>query len=76
LDRASVGVFGTRARRLTKEWGVKVDYWFNAFDNSILGACEGKDFVLFVDDQMVPMVESRLLRLEKDFDLKISRKGA
>jgi cobalt/nickel transport system ATP-binding protein len=71
--QASVGVYGTKARRLTKEWGVKVDHWFNAFDNSILGACEGKDFVLCVDEQMVPLVVSKLSRLEEDFDLKIAR---
>ena len=74
LDQASVGVYGTRARRLTKELGIKVDYWFNAFDNSVLGACEGRDFVLLVDDQMVSMVESRLQRLQKDFNLSIGRK--
>ncbi len=73
-DRTSVGVYGTRARRLTKEWGGKVDYSFNAFDDCILGACEGKDFVLCVDDQMVQMVESKLRRLEEHFNLKITRK--
>jgi len=73
-DRILVGVYGTRARRLTKVWGGKVDYSFNAFDNCILGACEGKDFVLCVDDQMVPLVESKLRRLEDDFNLKITRK--
>ena len=74
--RPSIGVYGTRARRLTKEWGLTVDHWFNAFDNSILGACEGKDFVLCVDEQMVPLVESRLNKLEQDFDLKIARNRA
>ena len=73
-DRTSVGVYGTRARRLTKEWGGKVDYSFNAFDSCVLGACEGKDFVLYVDDKMVPMVESKLRRLEENFNLKITRK--
>jgi cobalt/nickel transport system ATP-binding protein len=71
--RTSIGVYGTRARRLAKEWGLKVDHWFNAFDNSILGACEGRDFMLCVDEQMVSLVESKLNKLEEDFDLKISR---
>lgn len=73
-EQALIGVYGTRARRLTRELGVKVDYWFNAFDNSVLGACEGKDFVLCVDDQMATLVETKLLKLEKDFNLKIMRK--
>lgn len=69
-DQTAVGVFGARARRLSKEWGGIIDYRFNAFENSILGACEGKDFILFVDDQLVPMIELKLRKLEESFDLQ------
>jgi predicted transcriptional regulator len=74
--RPSIGVYGTRARKQAKEWGLKVDFWFNAFDNSILSACEGRDFILCVDEQMVPFVESKLNKLNRDFDLKIARNRA
>ncbi len=73
-ERASVGVYGTRARKLTREWGDKVDYRFNAYENSILRACEGRDFILYIDDILVPLVESKLRRLEEGFDIRIARK--
>ncbi|MDD1744012.1 MAG: energy-coupling factor ABC transporter ATP-binding protein [Methanomassiliicoccales archaeon] len=73
-ERASRGVYGTRARRLARESEARIDYWFNAFDNSILGACEGRDFVLYADDRMLPLIEMKLSRLERDFGLRIARK--
>ena len=72
--RASIGVHGTRSRKLANCWGNKVDYRFSAYENSILRACEGRDFVLYVDDVLVPMVEARLRRLEESFDIRIERK--
>jgi len=73
-DKVSVGVYGTRARKLTRDWGAEIDYRFNAFENSILGACEGRDFMLYADERLVPMIESKLQRLEESFDLRIARK--
>jgi cobalt/nickel transport system ATP-binding protein len=73
-DKVSVGVFGTHARKLSRDWGAEVDYRFNAFENVILGACEGQDFILYADERLVPMIESKLRRLEESFNLRIKWK--
>jgi cobalt/nickel transport system ATP-binding protein len=68
---AKVGVYGTLARRFAREGHLKVDYIFNALERGIGEASQGKDFILYVDEPLIPMVEERIADLAHDFGLSI-----
>jgi cobalt/nickel transport system ATP-binding protein len=70
----SIGVYGTAARRFVEENGIPVDYKFDAFENCILGASEGGDFLLYIDSRLAPLIESKFRKLENCFDLAIERR--
>lgn len=73
-ESRTVGACGTRAKRFVEEKGIRTDYRFNAFENSVLGASEGRDFLLYIDSQLVPLLEIKFERLEREFGLKIPRR--
>ncbi|MCJ7517966.1 MAG: hypothetical protein MUO18_08405, partial [Methanomassiliicoccales archaeon] len=73
-ESRTVGACGTRAKRFVEERGIRTDYRFNAFENSVLGASEGRDFLLYIDVQLVPLLETKFDRLEREFGLDIPRK--
>jgi cobalt/nickel transport system ATP-binding protein len=70
----SIGVYGTAARRFVEENGIPVDYKFDAFENCILGASEGGDFLLYIDSRLAPLIESKFRKLENCFGLAIERR--
>ncbi|MEM0449745.1 MAG: ABC transporter ATP-binding protein [Methanomassiliicoccales archaeon] len=66
-----VGVYGTMARKWALENGMKVDYTFNALDMCVREIAMGRDFILLTDDVLMPLVQSKLTRLEEHFGIKI-----
>ena len=73
-ESRTIGACGTRAKRYVEEREIRTDYRFNAFENSVLGASEGRDFLLYIDQQLVPLLETKFERLEREFGLKIPRR--
>jgi cobalt/nickel transport system ATP-binding protein len=68
---AKVGVYGTLARRFAREGHLQVDHIFNALERGIGEASQGKDFILYVDEPLIPLVEERIADLAHDFGLSI-----
>ncbi len=67
----AIGVYGTMARKWAHDNGMKVDYGFNALQNCAREVSMGRDFVLLVDDALVPLVKAKLDKLGSDFGLKV-----
>jgi cobalt/nickel transport system ATP-binding protein len=67
----AIGVYGTMARKWAHDNGMKVDYGFNALQHCAREVSMGKDFVILVDDALVPLVEAKLCKLGKEFGLKV-----
>jgi len=68
---AKVGVYGTLARRFVREGQLPVDCIFNALERCIGEASQGRDFILYVDEALIPLVEERIADLAHDFGLSI-----
>ncbi|MDD1755959.1 MAG: energy-coupling factor ABC transporter ATP-binding protein [Methanomassiliicoccales archaeon] len=70
-SKMAVGVYGTMARRWAHDNGMKVDYGFNALEHCAREVSMGKDFVILVDDALVPLVKEKLAKLGQDFGLRV-----
>ncbi|HUL39796.1 MAG TPA: ABC transporter ATP-binding protein [Methanomassiliicoccales archaeon] len=66
----AIGVYGTMARKWAHDNGMRVDYGFNALQHCAREVSMGRDFVILVDDALVPLVKSKLAKLGDDFGLK------
>jgi cobalt/nickel transport system ATP-binding protein len=67
----AIGVYGTMARKWAHDNGMKVDYGFNALEHCAREVSMGKDFVILVDDALVPLVKQKLAKLSADFGLNV-----
>jgi cobalt/nickel transport system ATP-binding protein len=67
----AVGVYGTMARKWAHDNGMEVDYGFNALQHCAREVSMGKDFVILVDDALVPLVKAKLDKLGSEFGLKV-----
>jgi cobalt/nickel transport system ATP-binding protein len=67
----AIGVYGTMARKWAHDNGMKVDYGFNALQHCAREVSMGKDFVILVDDALVPLVKAKLDKLGNEFGLKV-----
>jgi cobalt/nickel transport system ATP-binding protein len=70
-SKMAVGVYGTMARRWAHDNGMKVDFGFNALEHCAREVSMGKDFVILVDDALVPLVKAKLAKLGDDFGLQV-----
>jgi len=68
---AKVGVYGTVSRRLAHDNKIPIDYTFNSLENCIKEASQGRDFVMFVDEPLIPLVQAKLREMEGEFGFRI-----
>lgn len=65
LEGGSLGIYGFRTRCLFRDSGMHVDYYFNAIECCIIEALNGKDPILFCDENLVPMIRGTISRTER-----------
>lgn len=68
---AKAGVYGTIARRFVAEKGISVDFLFGSLEKCFREASQGRDFILYVDEPLIPVVEERILEIAHVFGLSI-----
>lgn len=59
------GVYGSHARRLARLGKLDVHYRFHAIESAILEAAAGRDFALYTDAGLVPLLKEKLANIEK-----------
>ena len=67
IDGVPKGVYGRKARRLISSELIHVDFHFNAVENCIGEVTEGRDCILFIDEDMVNKLKLRIESLKSDF---------
>lgn len=74
------GTYGARAGRLYREGKLDAHHSFHALENALLQVCRGKEYVLYTDSSLIPLVVSRLSKLErrsgKKVDLRVCGRPA
>lgn len=70
LDDVVMGIYGSNTRYLLPESKLPMDYVFDGFEMCMSDCLMGKDAVLFCDEDMVDVIESRIRRLE-DFGTEV-----
>jgi cobalt/nickel transport system ATP-binding protein len=67
----SKAVYGRKARRFIASKRVHVDFHFNAVENCIGEVTEGRDCILFIDEELLGNLKAKLCSLKEDFGLHI-----
>ena len=60
-----VGIYGFRTRRLFREKGLRADIYFNAVEGCSISAMQGRDTVLYCDQELVEHVKGRISSLSR-----------
>ena len=68
----SSGAYGQKARRLVREGKIDVHDPFHALENAFLQASLGKQYVLYTDTSLLPLVGLNLARVENKVGLRIN----
>jgi cobalt/nickel transport system ATP-binding protein len=64
-DNAAVGIFGTDARKLAFEVGLRLDYVFNGVENCIIDALLGNNSVIIHDNSVKDIVIQKISDIRK-----------
>ena len=59
------GTYGAKAGRLVREGKIDVHHSFHALENALLQVSLGKEYVLYTDASLMPLLGSRLSKLER-----------
>lgn len=73
-DNAAVGIFGTDARKLAFEAGLRLDYVFNGVENCIIEALLGSNAVIIHDSSVKDMIIQKISDIRK-FGVNICTDG-
>jgi cobalt/nickel transport system ATP-binding protein len=68
----SSGAYGAKARRMVREGKIDVHHPFHALENAFLQVSLGKDYVLYIDSNLISLVGSNLAKVEQKVGLKIN----
>ncbi len=59
-DGLTRGIYGFRTRRMFRDNGCRADIYFNAVEGCCLSAMQGRDTVLFCDEELVDVIAGRI----------------
>ena len=59
------GIYGFNTRRLFRDNGLEVDFYFNAIESCMIEALDGRDATLFCDSSLLEAVRSHISTLER-----------
>ena len=59
------GIYGFNTRRLFRDNGLEVDFYFNAIESCMIEALDGRDATLFCDSNLMESVRCHISTLER-----------
>ena len=70
-DRGMIGVQGIKAKRLAKQFGIKVDFLHRGMESCLKEVIDGKDAILFLEQSMVDDFRHKISCLEESYGLNV-----